>query len=198
MSRAMRALLGVVVVLGLVAGCTGGGQKLPGLTASPTAVVESPSPTPTVGLPVDRSDPKLGIVFEAVPAVTGDALTALDTLTLFEVEAWRAMTTGTVDPGLPIIATPGAISQLQAQLDGNAAGGWALSGDLRVKIDIKEADAHAASAVLCEDWTKVIATKGGVAQTPDKRETYRFDVPMTRLGDGAPWTVTYYNKAGTC
>lgn len=124
MSRAMRALLGVVVVLGLVAGCTGGGRRLPGLTASPTAVAESPSPTPspTAGLPVDRSDPKLGIVFEPLPAVTGDALTALDTLTLFEVEAWRAMTTGTVDPGLPIIATPGAISQLQAQLDGNAAG----------------------------------------------------------------------------
>lgn len=129
--------------------------------------------------------------------MTGDALTALDTLTLFEVEAWRAMTTGTVDPGLPILATPEAISQLQAQLDGNAAGGWTLSGDLRVKIDIKEADAHAATARLCEDWTNVVFTKGGVSE-PSGAGRGLFDVPMTRLGDGAPWTVTYYNKAGTC
>jgi hypothetical protein len=150
---------------------------------------------------MDRSDPTLGIVFTDLPDVTGDARSAVNTLTLFEVEAWRALTTGVPSPTIPVIATPEVVALVQAQLDGNAGDGWTLSGELHESVSIDTADAHTATAVVCQDWSEVVSTKDGVPHTSEELGedgTVRFDVAMSRVAENDPWMVLNYEWNETC
>lgn len=202
MRRAFSGTVIGVLLVGFLASCTGGGKEPPGLTASPSATPESPSASPTpVDAPIDRSDPDLGIVFTDLPDVTGDARSALDTLTLFEVEAWRAQKGGVMNDVISLIASSEMVALLQAQLDGNAEGGWTLSGELDVAITVEQADAQSALATVCQDWSKVISTQDGVAHTAEdlgEQGGYLFEVPMSRASADGPWSVVYYERTGTC
>jgi hypothetical protein len=193
----------VVLVAGALAGCTAGATEPPGLTASPTVEAEapSPSPTPTLVGPVDRSDEAVGIVFEDLPQVTGDALTALDTLTLYELEEQRATTTGEVDPALAMIASPDLVAAVQFQVDSNTTTGWTVGGELVDTVDIVDADAHTAHATVCRDLTGVLFTQAGVTYTAaDLGFTDRtfFEVILSRSDASVPWMVDSHEQNGAC
>jgi len=71
MHRTMARVGAVLILIGLMTGCTSTAKD----PISPTATVESPSPTPTpTDGPVDLSDPEVGIVFEPAPDLHGDAV----------------------------------------------------------------------------------------------------------------------------
>lgn len=191
-----------MVAVGLLAGCAAAGQEPPGLTASPSVTAESPTPSPTVEGPIDRSDPDLGIVFTDLPDVSGDARSALDMLTLFEVEFWRALSTGAFDPSIGLIASPDVAAIVKAQVDGNVERGWTIDGVFHVTADIIEADAATARATMCEDFTDGIFTNDGVTYSADEidlAEASLIEVTLSRSeGADGPWTVTSYAHTDQC
>ena len=163
MRRTTATAIAAVVVC-LLTGCTDGAEEPAGLstvTDTPPATPE-PTPTPTPTGPVDRSDEEVGIVFVDLPDVTGDALTAIDALTLYEVEEWRAMTTGVLDPSIAFFVSQEVMEIVQAQLDGNAESGWTIDGVLVTTVDIVDADAHTAHATVCRDGVDALYTNAGV------------------------------------
>jgi hypothetical protein len=203
MGRSVACVTVGVLVVGVLAGCGGGGEEPLGLstvTAEPTQEV-TPSPLPSTGGPVDRSDEAVGIVFEDLPEVTGDALKALDTLTLYELEERRATTTGVFDPSIAMFASPDVVALVQGQVDGNAESGWTVGGVLVSVVDIVDADAHTAHATVCRDASDVLYTNAGATYTAaDVGLTDRafFEVVMSRLDDTVPWMVESYERNGTC
>ncbi len=204
MGRSVVVSVGVLV-LGLLAGCTGGGQEPAGLstvTASPTTENEpTPTPSPTPTGPVDRSDEEVGIVFEDLPQVEGDALTALDTLTLYELEEQRATKTGVFDRSLAMIASSEMLELVEYQVQQNAENGWNVGGVVVSVVDIVDADAHTAHATVCRDYADVTFTKDGVTYTAAESgysERTLDAVIMSRLDDTSPWMVLSYERTGTC
>jgi hypothetical protein len=202
MSRVVAwAVVGVVLV-GLLAGCSSGRHEPPKGTASPSAVAESPtpSPTPTGESVIDPSDPKLGIVFTKMPVLTGDAAAALNGLSFFESEFWRALSTGKVDPIFMLIASSDVQAIVQAQVDGNIALGVTIHGTLTESVNITRADAGTAVGTTCQDFSGVTftnargtftAAEGGIV------DKYLFDVTLSRP-NGAGWIVETYKENGTC
>ena len=176
------------------------GQKPSKVTVSPTPVLQTPSPSPTAAGVIDASDPKLGIVFTKMPKLTGDAASALNGLSLFESEFWRATTTGKVDPILMLIASPDVRAIVQAQVDDNIARGATIHGTLTVSVNITRADASTAAGTTCQDFSGVkftnakgtfTAAEGGIV------DKYLFDVTLFRPNGGG-WIVDTYKRNGTC
>ncbi|WP_456788781.1 hypothetical protein [Cellulomonas sp. P5_C5] len=145
----------------LLAGCTG---EEPAPTTAPTSAAPAPSPTPTptptptATGPMDRSDAALGIQFENLPDVTGDARAALDLYTLFEVEFWRSTTQGAVSDLMPVVANPAVVAVVQTQVDGNASRGLTINGETRVRILDVVADPASATITTCQDPTAATVT----------------------------------------
>ena len=196
---AARFVVGAVLV-GLAAGCSSGGHASPKVTVSPTLVVQTPSPSPTAAGVIDPSDPKLGIVFTKMPDLTGDAASALNGLSLFESEFWRATTTGKVDPMLLLIASPGVQAIVQAQVDGNIARGATIHGTLTVSVNITRADAGTAVGTTCQDFSGVTFTNAEGTFTEAEVgivDKYLFDVTLSRP-NGTGWMVDTYKRNGTC
>jgi len=196
-----RFVVGAALV-GLMAGCSSGGQKPPKVTVPPSAVAGSPtpSPTPTGESVIDASDPKLGIVFTKMPELTGDAASALNGLSVFEVAAWRATTAGKVDPILVLIASPEVLRMVQGQVDGNITRGITIHGTLTVTVNVTSADSTTAVGTSCQDFTRMnytsaegtfTAAEGGIV------DKYFFDVTLFRPNGGG-WIVDTYNRNGTC
>jgi len=200
MSRAVARVVVGMIAVALLAGCSSGGQKPPGLTASPTPVVQTPSPTPTGESVIDPSDPKLGIVFTKMPDLTGDAASALNGLSLFESEFWRATTTGKVDPIFMLIASSDVQAIVHAQVDGNIARGATIHGTSTVSVNITSADATTAVGTSCQDPSGVTYTNAEGTFTLASAgyvDVARFDVTLSRP-NGAGWIVETYKRNGTC
>jgi len=194
-----RFVVGAVLV-GLLAGCSSGRQASPKLTVSPTPVVQTPSPSPTAAGVIDPSDPKLGIVFTKMPKLTGDAASALNGLSLFESEFWRATTTGKVDPIFMLIASPDVRAIVQAQVDGNIARGATIHGTSTVTVNITSADATTAVGTSCQDPSGVLYTNAEGTFTLANAgyvDVARFDVTLSRPNGGG-WMVETYKRNGTC
>lgn len=201
--RRTTAIAIAALAMALLTGCTGGGQEPAGLSTATTTPSATPEPiqTPTPTGPVDRSDEAAGIVFTNLPDLTGDALSAFDTLTLYEVEERRAMIVGVIDPALGFIASPEVLDVVQVQIDGNAEGGWTIGGVLSVDVQLVDADAFTAHATVCRDPTAGLYTNAGVTYSAAEMGiNYRaaFDVLMSRLDETSPWMVESYERDGTC
>ena len=195
-----RFVVGAMLV-GLLAGCSSGGQKPPGLTASPTSVVQTPSPSPTAAGVIDRSDPKLGIVFTKMPDLTGDAASALNGLSQFEVDFWRATTTGKVDPLLMLSTSPDVQQSVHNQIDGNTAQGVVIHGTSTVSVNITSADATTAVGTACEDPSGVMYTNAEGTfplASAGYVDVARFDVTLSRPNGVGLWAVDTYKRNGTC
>jgi len=201
MSRVVARFVVGAMLVGLAAGCSSGGHEPPGLTASPTPVVQTPSPSPTAAGVIDRSDPKLGIVFTKMPDMTGDAASALNGLSQFEVDFWRATTTGKVDPLLVLTTSPDVKAIVQAQVDGNIARGATIHGTQTVSVNITSADTTTAVGTSCHDPIGVMftnadgtftAAEGGIV------DRNFFDVTLSRPNGVGLWAVDTYKRNGTC
>ena len=152
------AALGGTTVLLLTACTSEAPEPAPASTsASPTsAPTPTSTPTPTASGPMDRSDAALGIQFENLPDVTGDARAALDVYTYFEVEFWRSTVDGKLSDAILTVADPDVVALVQAQVDGNA--GLTVGGENRIEISDIVADAATATLTTCQDTSGFLVT----------------------------------------
>ena len=174
----MRGMLtgfgGLLVVIGLIAGCSAAAKEPAGLTASPTTTTASPTATPTpkptasAGVVMDLSDPALGIVFEKVPDVHGDAADVSNWMATFEKEAWRTITTNQVSPAMDVIASVEVKAQGQATVDGNVKNGNHFGGVIHVRVGDLSVDGDTARGTACRDYANVTFSDAGGPDTPEQ------------------------------
>ena len=194
------AAVGAITVL-LLTACTAQVPE-PGPTATSAAPTSTPTPTPTptptATGPIDRSDAALGIQFESLPDVTGDARAALDAYTYFEVEFWRSTTSGAVSGAIPAVADPAVVAVVQTQVDGNAQKGLKIGGQTQIHLLDVVADAASATVTTCQDPTKALVTyEDGTTKTVgDVGGTRLKVVAGMRKEADLPWQVVTIENTG--
>jgi len=198
---------GLLVVIGLIAGCSAAAKEPAGLTASPTATTASPTATPTpkptasAGVVMDLSDPALGIVFEKAPDVHGDAADVYNWIATFEKEAWRTITTNQVSPAMDVIASVEVKAQGQATVDGNVKNGNHFGGVIHVRVGDLSVDGDTARGTACEDFANVTFSDAGGPDTPEQAgfgQPRLMEITLARVGAENRWKVMTLKGIGTC
>jgi len=144
----------------------------PATTPTPTVATSTPTPTPsptpastavTADGVIDRTDTDLGIVFTDLPDLTGPAIDALNTYTLFETDSWKATTTSKIPGDLAQITSGSVFDTVKTQADTNKKNGYTIDGVNRIAItDVKDTSSTKATIVTCqsdEDWA--VTNKSG-------------------------------------
>ena len=212
MVRGRRGLAAVVVALvgGVLAGCTGGGSEMPGLTASPTvSATPTPTPTPTpteefteeLGVVFDFSDPDLQLFFEDVPReLTGDAADVHNAIALWVREAWRTAITNTVSPYLLEVSSGTVIESVEAGAAQNAERGNTIGGVHRVTISDITVNGETATGAACRDFREGTFENANGSHEPAEvgfGEPFLIEFSLISLGGGV-WWVESINEVGTC
>jgi len=196
---------GLLVVIGLIAGCSAAAKEPVGPTASPTVVAASPTATPTptasTGVVMDLSDPVLGIVFEKAPDVHGDAADVYNWIATFERESWRMMTTNQVSPGFSIMASAEVQARMAQIATNNTNDQVKIGGVFHATVANISVDGDTAHGTVCDDYREA---KFSDADGPDTPEQAGFgqpglgEVTLARgAGDGL-WTIQSEKWIGTC
>ncbi|NKY39947.1 hypothetical protein [Cellulomonas septica] len=196
MRATVRTTVTIVCAGLLLAACTTPEPEPTPAAATSAAPSPTPTPTPTASGPIDRSDDALGIRFEDLPDVTGDARAALDVYTLFEVEFWRSTTDGAVAGTLEAVAAPAVLDVVRTQVDGNA--GFDVGGQTSVRFLDVQADAATATIRTCNDSTGAVVTLAdGTTRTGAEVGAAPAVVVtgMTKTPD-LPWQVTTTDNTG--
>jgi len=209
MGRGVGGVVGVLVV-GLLAGCTGGGQEPLGLstvTADPSPEVEAtptPTPTPTsiVGRVLDMSDPEFGIVFDAVPDLSGDEADVYNWVATFEQEYWRTLKTNEASPAFSVFTSADVQARLKEIATNNTNDQSQWSGVFHVRISDIGVDGDAARATTCDDYGQVTLVEPGGPVAPEEvgvAEPVLSEVTLARnhTGEGL-WTIQTSKLVGTC
>jgi len=195
------------VVIGLMAGCSAGAKEPVGPTASPTATTASPTVTPTptattsTGVVMDLSDPALGIVFEKVPDVHGDAVDVYNWIATFEKESWRTKVTSTVSPAMDVIASVEVKAQEQSALDTNVKNGNHFGGVLHVRVGGISVDGDTARGTACRDFASVTFSDAGGPDTPEQAgfgQPRLMEMTLARASGENRWKVMTLKENGTC
>ncbi|GEK22314.1 hypothetical protein [Cellulomonas xylanilytica] len=192
----------------LLVGCTSGGNEPAGLTASPTTAATSaastPTPTstaaPTAGVVKDLSDPELGIIFENVPALEGDAADVYNWIATYNKEYWRTLTTNQVSPAASILASAEVQARLKEIASNNSASQAAVGGVLHSRISEIAVDGDTATGVVCDDYRDATFADVDGTYTPEEAGfggVPRKTLTMIREADGR-WTVAQSQVEGTC
>jgi len=207
----MRGMLtrfgGLLVVIGLMAGCSAGAKEPVGPTASPTAVTASPTATPTptattsTGVVLDLSDPALGIVFGAVPDVHGDAVDVSNWIATFEKEYWRTITTNQASPVMDVIASVEVKADVHSALDTNVKNGNHIGGVLHVRVGGISVDGDTARGTACEDYANVTFSDAGGPDTPEQAgfgQPRLMEMTLARASGENRWKIITLKENGTC
>ena len=204
-----RVLVGVLVV-GVLVGCTGGGEEPLGLstvTAEPTAeATPTPTPTPTptsiVGVVLDLSDPELGIVFDDIPALSGDEADVYNWVATYSQEYWRTLKTGESSPAFSVFTSADVKARMEQIASNNAADQFLADGVFHVVISDVSVDGDAARGTTCEDYGQVTFEDVNGPETLEEAgaaEPVLMEVTLARnpAGEGL-WTIQTDEKVGTC
>lgn len=210
MVRVRRGLAAVAVALaaGVLAGCTGGGSDMPGLTASPSpSVSPTPTPTPTPtqasgpGVVVDVSDPDLQLVVEDVPHdLAGDAADVYNAIALWVRESWRSITTNQVSPYLYESSSAAVIESVEADVALAVERGNTIGGVHRVTVGDVVVDGEAATGTACRDFREGSFVNANGSHDP---ADVGFGVPalmeysLVDRGEGV-WWIESITEVGTC
>jgi hypothetical protein len=210
MSRRVAGATVGLFVIGVLAGCTGGGQEPVGLstvTASPSQEVEptpTPTPTPTsiLGRVQDMSDPELGIVFDDVPDLAGDEADVHNWIATFEQEYWRTLITNTVSPAFDVFTSPEIQARMAEIAANNTADQSLWGGVFHVRIADIVVDGDTATGTTCDDYRQVTLEEPG---GPVSVEARGDDVPIfirvhlvrNPIGEGL-WTIQSNEGLGGC
>jgi len=196
---------GLLVVIGLMAGCSVAAKEPVGPTASPTAVTASPTATPTptatTGVVREVSDPALGIVFEKVPDVHGDPADVYNWMAVFEKEYWRMMTTNQVSPAFSIMASAEIQARMQQIATGNANDQAKVGGVFHATIADITVDGDTAHATKCDDYRSVTFADVKGTYTPDQAgfgENRLLEATLVRGPAAGQWIIQSEEKLGTC
>ena len=204
MSRVVAFSVAVVVVVGVLAGCSAAAKEPVGLNAS-----RSPSATPTAtatpkagtGVVKELSDPALGIVFEAVPAVHGDAADVYNWIATFEKEDWRTTTTNQVSPMFSYMASAEVQTQAQSSVDNNLQKGNHFGGVIHERVGGISIDGYTARGTSCEDYAKVTFANAAKTSTPAEAgygQPHLVELTLARVSAENGWKVMTIKENGTC
>jgi hypothetical protein len=209
MRRMVSGFGALAVVVALTAGCTAAAKEPVGLTASPTATTATTAPTPTptptptatTGVVMDLSDPALGIVFEAAPAVSGDAADVYNWMATFEKEYWRMMTTNQVSPGFSIMASAEIQTRMLQVATANANDQAKVGGVFHATVAGISVDGDTARATKCDDYANVTFADINGTYTPEQAgfgENRLLAATLVRGPAVGQWIVQSEEKLGTC
>lgn len=133
MSRIIARRLLAVVLVGLMVGCSSSEQETVAhkTPASSTGAKVEPTRTeePEEVSAIDRSDPGLGVTFTELPDVTSETVDAVDALTLYEVELWRAYVALDFSSELDALVSEDVAAALTSIIDQFAENGVSISGE---------------------------------------------------------------------
>ena len=210
MGRGIAGLAVGVLVVGALAGCTGGGQEPLGLstvTATPAPEV-TPTPTPTPsptsihGVVQDMSDPELGIVFDDAPALSGDEADVYNWVATFEQEYWRTMVTNVASPSFSVFTSADVQARMEQIAATNTTDQSQVGGVFHVRISDISVDGDTARATTCDDYRQVTVVE---PNGPLTLEEARMAVPrlmevtLARNPTGVGlWGIQTSEKVGTC
>lgn len=201
MSRIVAVCGGLLVVISLTVGCSAAAEEPVGLKASPTATrYPTPEPTPTDG-PEDLSDPEVGIVFEDIPAVTGDAADVHNWMSTFEVKSWSSTSTNVVSASLSAFTSGTVYEDIKAVIESNEAKENVMGGVLRVRIGDISVDGDTAKGTACRNYTDVTFANAGKTYTVQEagRDQLRLmEMTLTRVSGEDRWTIQTLAWNGTC
>ena len=211
MVRGRRGLAAVVVALvgGVLAGCTGGGSDMPGLTASPSATpTATPTPTPTaeevtdeLGVVFDFSDPDLQLVFEDVPReLTGDAADVHNAIALLTRELWRSLSSNEVSPFVGELASSAVSDSIADNAATNAERGNRIGGVHRVTISDITVSGETATGRVCRDYREGTFEDSEGFHDPAEvghGEPRLLEYSLINRGGGVWWVETI-TRVGTC
>ncbi|WP_456789189.1 hypothetical protein [Cellulomonas sp. P5_C5] len=190
----------------LLAGCTSGGNEPTGLTASPTKPAKTAAPTPTAtatataGGVKDLSDPELGIVFEDVPVLEGDAADVYNWIATYNKEYWRTLTTNSLSPAASILASAEVRARLQQIAENNAADQAVVGGVLHSRISNIVVDGDTATGTICDDYRDATFADVNGTYTPEEAGfggTPHKTLTLTREAEDR-WIVGKSEVEGTC
>jgi hypothetical protein len=196
----------LLFAVGLTAGCSAAAKEPVGLTASPTATATAtPTSTPNAeavaGVVRDWSDPALGVVFEAVPAVQGDAADVYNRMASFEKEAWRTTTTNQLSPGLDLVASAEVKADFQSTSDANVKNGNHYGGVIHVRVDGISVNGDTARGTACRDYAKATFSDAAKSYTPEEAgfgKPLLIEVTLAHVNGENVWKVMTAKENGTC
>lgn len=197
-----RGIAATVVGAALLVGCTSQAQEPPGVTQTGTPrPTPSSTPSPTVASETqDLSDPALGIVFDDVPVLTGDAAAVHNLVATYKLEYWRMMTTNTVSPAFAVIASPEVLDVMTRIATSNSGDQADIGGTFHTSIREVEVEGDTARVVTCDVYADVTFADVNGPTTPEGAgfgETFLLTNTLTRLPDGR-WVIGPSERAGTC
>ncbi|GEL98886.1 hypothetical protein [Cellulomonas terrae] len=186
----------------LLAGCTSAPAGSPGPTASPTtSETAAPAPTPTDEGADDLSDPELGIVFEDVPELDGDAADVHNWIATYSTEYWRTMTTNEVSPAFDLIGSADVQATMQGIVDQNVSSQVDIAGVFHARVGDVVVEGDTARGTVCDDYRDVTFTDPNGTYTPDDvgfGEPRHKTLTLTRVPDEDRWLVLTSVVEGTC
>lgn len=187
----------------LLAGCTSAPSGPPGLTASPTtSETAAPTPAPTEDEGVDDlSDPELGIVFEDIPELEGDAADVYNWIATYNKEYWRTLTTNTVSPAFGVLASAEVQARMQQIADKNTSIQGTIGGVLHSSISNVVVDGDSASGMVCDDFREATFADPTRSYTPEEAgfgDRASVKVTLARVSAEDRWTIATTTVEGTC
>lgn len=189
----------------LVAGCSSTAAEPPGLTASPsTTATATPSATATPepeGGAEDMSDPELGIVFDDVPTLEGDAADVHNWIATYEKEYWRTMTTNTVSPAFAVLGSADVQATMQGVVDQNVSSQVDIGGVFHARISDVVVDGDTATGTACDIYRDVTFADPHGTYTPQDvgfGEPRHKTLTLTRVAAEDRWLVLTSVVSGTC
>ncbi|NTW40583.1 MAG: hypothetical protein HGA44_11975 [Cellulomonadaceae bacterium] len=201
MSR-LGVVVGSVMCVGALVGCSSAATEPPGLTASPTlSATPTSTPTPMPTGVIETSDTDLGIVFEDVPDLAGDEAEVYNWVAVYEKEFWRILTTNTVAPTVDMLASPELKATLDALAQSNADDKSVIDGTLHVRVSLIDVQGDSATASVCRDFTAVTVTEDGRLLSPEEAgatQPLRRDMTLLRVPAESRWIVQTSTNAGSC
>ena len=208
MGRGIAGVTVGVLVVGVLAGCTGGGQEPLGMstvTATPTSEVTptpTPSPTSIVGVVLDMSDPELGIVFDGVPALSGDEADVYNWVATFEQESWRTLKTNKASPAFAVFTSADLKARMEHIATTNTADQSEYGGVFHVRISDISVDGDTARATTCDDYGQVTVVEPGGLLTLEEAGhpvPRLMEVTLARNTAGVGlWTIQTSERIGEC
>jgi hypothetical protein len=207
MSRIGATVGYVAVVVGLVAGCSASTVEPVGVTSAATVAptaTPAPTPTPTVaatGVVLVLSDPALGIVFEAAPALEGDAADVYNWLATYEKEYWRTLTTNVTSPAFSVIASTELTALMERIAASNANDQSRVGGVFHVSISGISVDGDVAHGTTCDSCRDVTFADAKGSQTLEENGVSQprlLEATLARGDVDGQWIIHTQTRIGTC
>jgi hypothetical protein len=204
-------LLGPAALLVALAGCSSAGQEPTGLgsgdpttqaaSAEPSAVTTSPSETsasaPSGGTLTPAALPP-GLVFEDLPAASGNAAAALAAYLGLEAEIWRSFLAGRLSPDMATYATAPVVADFEVAFESQRNQGMVGGGNIVITPTLGRVSDQLVLIDACADMSELTnILDGKESPPPEVVENPTWVVEALVMADqasGGGWKVSEYRQ----